>query len=169
MKNGKIKLTGISSRPGIVIIAGVALIVFMAASSGALNRQPQQMLKDTTHWPATFGFGRTATKEEIAKWDISIRPDGKNLPAGEGDATKGAAIYKVKCAACHGIDGKEIPGTKLPAPALVSDTVAKSKPKTIGNYWPYATTIFDYIRRAMPYNRPARLPIMRFTALPPIY
>ncbi|MHB8207493.1 c-type cytochrome, partial [Mucilaginibacter sp.] len=82
---------------------------------------------------------------------------GKGLPAGDGNASKGEAIYTLKCAACHGVGGKEISGIKLPAPALVSDTAAKSKPKTIGNYWPYATTLFDYVRRAMPYNLPGSL------------
>jgi len=141
----------------VVIAAGLMLIGLMAANNGVLNSKNQPLLKDTTQWPATFGFGRTATVDEIAKWDISIRPDGKGLPAGDGDATKGATIYALKCAPCHGVDGKEIPGIKLPAPALVSDTAAKSKPKTIGNYWPYATTLFDYVRRAMPYNLPGSL------------
>jgi mono/diheme cytochrome c family protein len=158
MKSGKkIRLGGISDRLCMVIIAGVMLIGLMAAGNDVLNSKYQPGLKDTTKWPATFGFGRTATADEIAKWNISIRPDGKGLPAGEGNATKGAAIYTLKCAACHGAGGKEIPGVKLPAPALVSDTIPKSKPKTIGNYWPYATTLFDYVRRAMPYNLPGSL------------
>jgi mono/diheme cytochrome c family protein len=158
MKSGKkIRLGGISGRLCMVIAAGVILIGLMAAGNGVLNSKYQPLLKDTTQWPATFGFGRTATVDEIAKWNISIRPDGKGLPAGEGNATKGAAIYTLKCAACHGAGGKEIPGVKLPAPALVSDTIPKSKPKTIGNYWPYATTLFDYVRRAMPYNLPGSL------------
>lgn len=154
------KKTKLASMPGrlcLVIAAGAMLVGLMAANSSRLNSKYPALLKDTTKWPATFGFGRTATAAEIAKWDISIRPDGKGLPAGDGNVSKGAAIYTLKCAACHGVGGKEIPGIKLPAPALVSDTAAKSKPKTIGNYWPYATTLFDYVRRAMPYNLPGSL------------
>jgi len=155
--SGRIKLANLPLRFGIVIICGLMLVGLMAADTGVLSDKSPKKLKDTSNWPTTFGFGRTANKEEIAKWDISIRPDGKGLPAGEGNAIKGAAIYKLKCAACHGIEGRELPGTKLPAPALVSDTIAKSRPKTIGNYWPYATTVFDYIRRAMPFNSPGSL------------
>jgi len=146
-----------SGRLCLVITAGVMLVGLLAADISGLNSKYLPLLKDTTKWPATFGFGRTATVSEVVKWDISIRPDGKGLPAGDGSVSKGAAIYTLKCAACHGVGGKEIPGVKLPAPALVSDTTAKSKPKTIGNYWPYATTLFDYVRRAMPYNLPGSL------------
>jgi len=114
-------------------------------------------IQDTTKWPLSFGFGRPATMTEIKLWDIDIRPDGSDLPPGSGDAAKGKAIYTLKCAACHGAEGKEIPGVKLPAPVLVSDTLAGSRPKTIGNYWPYATTVFDYIRRTMPYATPGSM------------
>jgi mono/diheme cytochrome c family protein len=158
MKSGKkIRSAIISARLCITIAAGVMLIGLMAASTGVLKNRYGQLAKDSAQWPATFGFGRTATADEIAKWNISVSPDGKGLPPGTGDAIKGAAIYNLKCAACHGAGGKETPGVKLPAPALVSDTIANSKPKTIGNYWPYATTLFDYVRRAMPYNLPGSL------------
>ncbi len=114
-------------------------------------------LNDTTNWPAGFSFGRRATVQEIARWDIAIRPDGRGLPVGSGNVQAGKIIYITKCAACHGATGIENPAVKLPAPALVSDTLTKSKAKTIGNYWPYATTVFDYIRRTMPYNAPGSL------------
>ncbi|WP_245917038.1 cytochrome c [Mucilaginibacter yixingensis] len=114
-------------------------------------------LADTTKWPPHFGFGHAATEQEIKLWDIDIRPDGLGLPSGSGTVAQGKAVYVVKCAACHGMEGRELPGVKLPAPALVSDTLAGSRPKTIGNYWPYATTVFDYIRRTMPYNLPGSL------------
>lgn len=133
------------------------MISLMAFNNGAFFKHKIVSANDSTDMPAKFGFGRIATQAEIAKWDIDVRPDGKGLPAGEGDATKGKAIYALKCVACHGATGAEIPGVKLPAPALVSDTAAKSKPKTIGNYWPYATTLFDYTRRTMPYNLPGSL------------
>ncbi|MCZ4224928.1 c-type cytochrome [Pedobacter rhodius] len=104
-----------------------------------------------------FGFGRTVGKAEIAEWDIDVRPDGKGLPAGKGDVETGRLIFVKKCTACHGAEGKQPPGVKLLGGVLVSDTLSTGRVKTIGNYWPYATTLFDYIRRAMPYNLPGSL------------
>jgi cytochrome c len=104
------------------------------------------------NWPASFGFGRTADAREIAALDIAVRPDGKGLPAGEGRVPEGRQLYAVKCAACHGVTGREGPYAVLVG--AMGDT---TKAKTIGNYWPYATTVFDYIRRAMPYNAPGSL------------
>jgi len=144
-------------RPYVVVLGGLIMISLMAFSNGGFNARKPTSLNDTSKVPAKFGFGRIATQAEIDKWDIDVRPDGKGLPAGEGDAEKGKAIYALKCIACHGATGEEVAGIKLPAPALVSDTIAKSKPKTVGNYWPYATTLFDYMRRTMPYNLPGSL------------
>ena len=110
---------------------------------------------DTTGWPARFGFGRLASAAEISKLDIDVRPDGLGLPAGEGNAIAGKALYLIKCGACHGTETTPVE-TKLPGPALISKNADK-KDKTIGNYWPYATTLFDYVRRAMPYNEPGTL------------
>jgi cytochrome c len=91
-------------------------------------------------------LGRVATPDEIAGWDISIDPSGAGLPAGSGTARAGAAIFAAKCAGCHGEAG----GGK-PNDALVGGSLAATPPvKTVGSYWPYATTLFDYIRRAMP-------------------
>lgn len=136
------------------VFAGVT-IVGLLAFTGNNVKSKQRPLADTTRWPKTFGFGRTATLHEINAWDIDVRPDGKGLPAGQGNSILGKAIYAQKCLACHGL--KEQAGVKLPGPVLISDTTLKSRPKTIGNYWPYATTLFDYIRRAMPYNQPGSL------------
>ena len=141
-------------RKFIVILTGVVLITI----SGVIWFKRDLPLKsETKNWPVSFGFGRKATPQEIATWDIDVRPDGKGLPTGYGDAITGKAIYVSKCASCHGADGAEITRVKLPGPALVSDPKVKSKTKTIGNYWPYATTLFDYLRRAMPYNAPGSL------------
>ena len=114
--------------------------------------------RDTPSWPASFHIGRPATSTEIAAWDIDVRPDGKGLPAGAGNARSGKAVYMAKCAACHGT-GAEPMNAKLPGPALMNDSAGTDyrKLKTIGNYWPYATTIFDYVRRTMPYNAPGTL------------
>jgi S-disulfanyl-L-cysteine oxidoreductase SoxD len=97
-------------------------------------------------------LGRDVKPEEIAAWDMSIPPDGSGLPAGGGTAVEGAAVYNARCASCHGANG-----TGGPADPLVGGigTLASQKPvKTVGSYWPYATTLFDYIRRAMPFNAP---------------
>ena len=102
-------------------------------------------------WPASFGYGRTATAEEISSIDIDVRPDGKGLPSGSGSALQGKIIFEAKCAVCHGAGGKG--GAYA---ALVTDA-EKPKVKTIGNYWPYPTTVYDYINRAMPLTAPGSL------------
>jgi len=131
----------------------IGFIVFVTAIVIFLGRA----LEPAAPGPEKFGFGKLVSRQEIAKLDIDIRPDGKGLPAGQGNVLQGKSIYAAKCAFCHAADGKEIPGFKLPGPPLVSDTIAKGKSKTIGNYWPYATTLFDYMRRTMPYNAPGSL------------
>ncbi|WP_052072516.1 c-type cytochrome [Sphingobacterium deserti] len=101
-------------------------------------------------WPSRFRLGKLADQQFIAKWDIDVRPDGKGLPKeGSGTVKAGSKLYHQKCASCHGINGYEGPYDKL-----VTDSTGKN---TIGNYWPYATTIFDYVRRAMPFNAPGSL------------
>ena len=100
-------------------------------------------------------LGLEVKPEEIAVWDTSIPPDGSGLPPGGGTAIEGGAVYLAKCAGCHGVKG-----TGGPADPLVGGigTLASKKPlKTVGSYWPFATTLFDYIRRAMPYNAPRSL------------
>lgn len=105
---------------------------------------------DERNWPERFGFGEEADGALINIWNISIAPDGKGLPAGRGSAKQGAVVYQVKCVSCHGPNGWDGPFDPLV-------TQEGGKAKTIGNYWPYATTVFDYIRRAMPYNAPGSL------------
>jgi S-disulfanyl-L-cysteine oxidoreductase SoxD len=96
-------------------------------------------------------LGRAATPEEIAAWDISIAPDGAGLPSGSGTPAQGAAVYAAKCVACHGEKGAGKPNDQLVGGqgTLVGDQVPV---KTVGSFWPYATTVFDYVRRAMPLN-----------------
>ena len=91
-------------------------------------------------------LGRVATPDEIAAWDISIEPSGAGLPAGSGTARAGTAIFAAKCAGCHGETGGGKPNDQLVGGSLT----ATPPVKTVGSYWPYATTLFDYIRRAMP-------------------
>jgi S-disulfanyl-L-cysteine oxidoreductase SoxD len=109
-------------------------------------------IKQLTHLPAKFDIGRKADLDEIKAWDIDIRPDGKGLPAGSGDVATGKSIFAAKCAACHGKAGEGAAYSRLAG--VIGDTV---KAKTIGNYWPWSTTLFDYTRRAMPYNMPGSL------------
>jgi cytochrome c len=103
-------------------------------------------------------FGTPATEEEIAAIDIDIMPDGTGLPEGSGSYSDGQEVYEMTCAACH---GEDMAGVKdLGAPALIGgrDTLATDAPvKTIESYWPHASTVFDYIRRAMPMNAPGSL------------
>ncbi len=110
--------------------------------------------------PATFGIGRAATPVEIAALDIDVGPDGVGLPPGRGTSADGAQIYAARCASCHGKTGKEGPNDvmvgRLPGDAFPFARDART-PKTIGSYWPYATTVFDYIRRAMPPDKPGSL------------
>jgi cytochrome c len=110
--------------------------------------------------PATFGIGRAATPAEIAAIDIDIRPDGTGLPPGRGTPAEGAALYAAQCAMCHGKTGREGPNDVLVGRVPGDDFPFSRDPKvphTIGNYWPYATTVFDYIRRAMPPDKPGSL------------
>jgi cytochrome c len=110
--------------------------------------------------PARFGIGRAATPAEIAAKDIDIMPDGTGLPAGRGTPAEGAAIYATRCAACHGKTGTEGPNDVLVGREPRQGFPFSQDPKlphTIGNYWPYATTVFDYVRRAMPPTAPGSL------------
>lgn len=109
---------------------------------------------DSFFVPKSFGFGRKASRAEIVKWDIDISPDGKGLPPGIGWSEQGKRIYDVKCIACHGPGG--VGGVNGSLVASI-DTSGKRKENTIGSYWPFATTIFDYIRRSMPFNAPGSL------------
>jgi len=109
-----------------------------------------------------YDLGRAATAGEVAAIDIDIGPDGAELPAGKGSVSQGAMVYGAKCASCHGMRGEGMP----PAyPKLVGREPRDGFPfgrdpalvKTVGNYWPYATTIFDYVRRSMPFLQPGSL------------
>ena len=106
-------------------------------------------------WAETPNLGKPIDEAAIAAWDISILPDGTGLPKGSGTPAQGAPIFAEKCAACHGDNGK---GGE--AAALVSDRELagiSAAQKTIRNFWPYSTTIFDFVRRAMPAQMPHSL------------
>lgn len=142
-------------RAASIVLPGTLLMAGLMCSSPNARAQGKPATP-----PATFGFGRPATPAEIAALDIDIRPDGAGLPPGRGTAAEGAAIYATRCAMCHGKTGREGPNDVLVG-RVPGDGFPFSRdpkvPHTIGNYWPYATTVFDYIRRAMPPDKPGSL------------
>ena len=105
--------------------------------------------------PQSPNLGRPATPTEITAWDIDIAPDGAGLPPGRGTIAAGEALYNTRCEICHGPEGI---GGSADALAGAEESLTDKWPdKTIGNYWPYATTLFDFIRRAMPLDTPGSL------------
>jgi cytochrome c553 len=139
----------------------VAALVGLVAAAGCMGGTAGQ--RGSERMPARFGFGHPATAQEIQALDIDVRADGRGLPPDSGTAVDGAPIYAAQCAACHGADG--IHGTVAPAPRLVGRFPGDSFPfatdttavATVGNWWPYATTLYDYIHRAMPFTAPGSL------------
>jgi S-disulfanyl-L-cysteine oxidoreductase SoxD len=101
------------------------------------------------------GLGVEITAADAAPWDINVQPDGEGLPPGEGNAADGARIYAVKCVACHGVEGAGQPNDRLVGGQGTLTELAQVR--TIGSFWPYASTVFDYIRRAMPFQAPQSL------------
>ena len=103
------------------------------------------------------GLGKQATPEQVAAMDISVAPDGTNLPAGSGTAAAGKVVYELKCQSCHGAEGAGGEGTADPLVGGVGSLASNAPMKTVGSFWPYATTLFDYTRRAMPLDAPMTL------------
>src|SRR5262244_4246128 len=123
-------------------LAGIALALAVGGCAGA------GVTAATMEGP---NLGREATPAQIAGWDISVGPDGVGLPPGKGTPAAGALVYEQKCQACHGARGAGQPNDRLVGG---QGTLASKAPvRTIGSYWPYATTLFDYVRRAMPYTQ----------------
>ena len=100
-------------------------------------------------------LGTPVGAAEIARWDISVPPSGAGLPAGSGTARQGEKVYEQKCVACHGANGAGKPAD--PLAGGVGSLASKTPVRTVGSYWPYATTLFDYVRRAMPITNPLSL------------
>lgn len=105
--------------------------------------------------PQGPNLGTPATPEDIAGWDITVMPDGTGLPAGSGTARMGAAVYAEKCANCHGNSAQG--RSAEPLAGGIGSLTGDAPDQTVGSYWPYATTLFDYIRRAMPPGAPLSL------------
>ena len=151
-----------------ILLAASASIV-ITASAFALGEPPprastsaQRAMADKTarQSPTTLGIGRVATADEIKKIDIDVMPDGRGLPDGKGTAAEGAKVYASKCASCHGAKGEGGSADRLVDRESGKNWDFATNPKlvkTVGNYWPYATTLFDYTRRAMPFMQPGTL------------
>ena len=136
-----------------LFVHGAVKSVFLLALTAAI------CLADSPKYPEQFGFGREPNASEIEQWDIDIMPNGKQLPLGQGTIDEGERIYVQKCLACHGPEGSngindQLVGKYSPDSIFANDT---SLTRTIGNYWPYATTLYDYINRAMPMTTPGSL------------
>lgn len=104
------------------------------------------------HAHGYFGLGTTPTTDEVAGWAIAVRPDGKGLPPGRGSVPEGGDLYADACAACHGLFGQG--EGRYPKLAGTGTLTGERPEPMVGNYWPYATTLFDYINRAMPFPSP---------------
>lgn len=124
---------------------GAALLVMAALAGGAL-----------ADGPGHFGYGRVASPEQIARWDIDVRPDGLGLPPGRGSVSAGEPIYESQCAHCHGSFGEGV--GSYPALAGGEGSLRDRRPrKTVGSFWRFTSTLWDYIRRAMPFAQPGSL------------
>jgi cytochrome c len=133
---------------GLLAAIGAGTVLIAAAPKAqAQGGKQASPVAATKH----LGIGRQAKPEEIAGWDIDIRPDGHGLPPGKGTVKQGEEIYMQQCAACHGEFGES--AGRWPILMGGAGTLASHDPvKTIGSYWPYASTVIDYIRRSMPFG-----------------
>jgi cytochrome c len=122
----------------------VALAAAVVLATAPASADPQQ-----------YHLGRPPTQAEIDGWNIDVRPDGQGLPPGRGSVAQGREIFASTCAVCHGDKGQGGPADRLVGGI---GTLAQPNPvRTVGSYWPYATTLFDFVRRAMPFNAPESL------------
>ena len=128
-------------------MAGDDLASVAAVAPGAAYNLPAAA-------PGRFAFGAEASQARVALWDIDVKPDGEGLPPGSGTVAEGEAVWTVHCVSCHGATGVEGPYDRLVGTEPWEEWPAS---RTVGNYWPYATTLYDYIRKAMPQLTPGLL------------
>jgi len=140
-------------------LAATTLVLYGCGPDTA-DRGGSVVRSGTPAWPASFAIGQDATPAEIAVLDIDFGPDGAGAPPGSGSVAEGRAVFNIKCVSCHGITGKEGPNDQLvgrePRDGFPFGETRGIR-KTVGNYWPYATTIFDYVNRTMPMSAPGSL------------
>lgn len=129
-----------------------AALLAVAAALAAGCAAPRDR---TAASPSALGLGRAATEAELRGWDIDVTPDGKGLPAGSGTVAEGRAVYAARCVACHGAAGEGASAPRLVGG--VGSLTAKSPVRTVGSFWPHASTVYDYINRSMPFDRPMSL------------
>jgi mono/diheme cytochrome c family protein len=144
-------------RRGVVVMAAMLATSSLghAAQSSSAQATPARETSPRVSAPKGPSLGVPASADDIAAIDVSIGPDGADLPPGSGTPKQGADVYTAKCIVCHGPEGANGVNDRLVGGqgSLKSATALK----TIGSYWPYATTVFDYVRRAMPYPAPHSL------------
>lgn len=139
-------------KPGMVpdatVIASLSLLLLLALAPADLRAQD----------PSPFGFGASPTPEELAQF-VSPLPDGRGLPGGSGSVARGRSVYESQCVACHGAELQGGLGDRLVGgrDTLVQRDSVKAPVKTVESYWPYATTLFDYIKRSMPLLEPGSM------------
>lgn len=135
----------------VLLVAGLGLGAAALGVHAQTAAPKAQKAAQKSEAPQKLGLGAPASPEQIKGWDIDVRPDGHGLPAGSGTAAKGEEIFQTQCAACHGEfgEGKD----RWPTLAGGQGTLNHDRPeKTIGSFWPYASTVFDYVKRAMPFG-----------------
>ena len=146
-------------------VIGALLAVACSGSNGsATSGSGSRVERPTTpsSWPVSYALGHAPSPDSIALLDTDVDTTGAGLPDGHGTASEGAVVYAAKCASCHGPKGEGIP----PSPVLILPMIAADSfpwatkpgiPKTVGNYWPFATTLYGYIRHSMPSTAPGSL------------
>ncbi|EAU41088.1 diheme cytochrome c SoxD [Fulvimarina pelagi HTCC2506] len=133
----------------LLLAAGFAFGANAAFDGGAAEGSASPA--EATASETSFGLGRPATEEEIAAWDVDVSPNGDGLPEGSGTVVEGEEIFNAQCAICHGDFGEG--RDRWPALSGGEDTLTAMRPvKTIGSYWPYLSTVYDYVHRAMPFG-----------------
>ncbi|GAC1411631.1 MAG: hypothetical protein NVSMB6_13050 [Burkholderiaceae bacterium] len=148
------------------IQATVLVLALSVVGCGGLTTQNDRQTQTTGRLQAAYatdlpkagvqyGIGMAASPAQVAAWNIDIQPDGSNLPAGSGTVAHGRTLYAQVCATCHGQQGEGKPMDRLVGGRGTLNTATPIK--TVGSYWPYATSVYDYIHRAMPFNAPGTL------------
>lgn len=135
--------------------------ILLVAAACRLEDRSEAVAGDAQVPPDSYGIGTPLAATSLAAFDTDVSPSGEGLPAGSGDDARGATLYRQKCALCHGANGEGV----APNPPLVGREPREGFPfgrepnavRTIGNYWPHATTVFDYVKRTMPLDAPGSL------------